>query len=133
MERNTREIYNIDYFEALFIDDVDTVAQAAKVLDMPFIGCPANFQWGFQKEEMLNTGVKYIVDSADEITQDILDRIDADAARGVVWATNGEVLKEEVYITKKTNLPDKLKKGRFNASYKAYSGQSRWRVNKGYI
>jgi phosphoglycolate phosphatase-like HAD superfamily hydrolase len=82
----TREIYNLDYSQVLFIDDVNTVAETAKTMNIPFIGCPTNSQWGFQKEEMARTGVKYMVDSVGEITQEILDSVDDDASKGLAWS-----------------------------------------------
>jgi phosphoglycolate phosphatase-like HAD superfamily hydrolase len=82
----TDEIYNLKYSEVLFIDDVNSVALTAKRMNVPFIGCPTNSQWGFQKQEMQRTGVKYIVESVGEVSQEILDNVDADASKGLVWS-----------------------------------------------
>lgn len=82
----TKEIYSLDFSEVLFIDDVNTVAETAKKMNIPFIGCATNSRWGFQKEEMAKTGVKYLVDSIGEINQEILDRLDYDASAGIVWS-----------------------------------------------
>jgi hypothetical protein len=82
----TRDIHTLDFSQALFIDDVDSVAKNAKDLKIPFIGCPTNSRWGFQKEEMKRTGVKYLVESIGQINQAILDKIDDDASEGMVWS-----------------------------------------------
>ncbi|MEI5992678.1 HAD family hydrolase [Candidatus Enterococcus mansonii] len=73
-----QDMYKIDFKEALFVDDVDRVAKEAKKYKVPFIGVPAIHSWGFQEEEMKKTGVKYMVKSVNEITQQFLEKIDSD-------------------------------------------------------
>ena len=85
----TRDIYGLEFNQVLFIDDVNTVAEVAKANNVPFIGIPANFAWGFQKQEMIDTGVRYILDSVRDIDRALLDRIDYEASIGTVWS-NGE-------------------------------------------
>ncbi|MEX2784948.1 HAD family hydrolase [Streptococcus sp. H49] len=70
--------YGVDFSQALFIDDVNRVAEEAKKYGTPFIGIPANHSWGFQESEMKKTGVKYIVHSVKEITKDFLKMVDSD-------------------------------------------------------
>lgn len=76
------EKYNFNFSEVLFIDDVAKVAIEAKELGIPFIGIPNSHKWGFQKEIMEELGVKYLVSSIEEITEDYLNTIDRDSC---VW------------------------------------------------
>lgn len=70
--------YHLDFSEVLFIDDVNNVAEECKKYNIPFIGMPANYSWGFQKEAMEKTGVKYIVSSVKELSSSYLDEVCAD-------------------------------------------------------
>lgn len=81
----TKDKKKIDYNQILFIDDVNTVAEAAKSLNIPFIGIPANHSWGYQREDMENTGVKYLVSSVREIDKNMIYKIDQDIAEGKIW------------------------------------------------
>lgn len=85
----TKNFYDLEYNQVLFIDDVNTVAEAAKSLNVPFIGIPAGFSWGFQREDMIKTGVKYLLHSIRDIDSELLDQIDREAAAGTIW-DNGE-------------------------------------------
>lgn len=78
----TKDIYGLEFSQVLFIDDVNTVAEVAKELNIPFIGVPCT---EFQREDMIATGVKYMVNSVKEIDRDLLEKIDADARQGTVW------------------------------------------------
>lgn len=71
--------------EICFIDDVNSVAETAKLLDVPFIGVPSQQSWSFQKAGMFKAGVKYIVDSISDINKELIYRVDDDAASGSVW------------------------------------------------
>lgn len=73
-----QDFYQLNFDEALFIDDVSKVAQEAKKYNIPFIGVPATHSWGFQENEMKKTGVKYQVNSVNEINQDYLKKLDLD-------------------------------------------------------
>jgi phosphoglycolate phosphatase-like HAD superfamily hydrolase len=77
--------YGLEYNQVLFIDDVNTVAEAAKANKASFIGIPSNFPWGFQRQDMISTGVKYILDSVKDINRGLLEKIDAEAAAGTLW------------------------------------------------
>lgn len=70
--------YNLDFTDVLFIDDVAKVALEAKKFDIPFIGVPSSHEWGFQKQLMQKAGVKYMVSSIEEITEDYLRLVDED-------------------------------------------------------
>ena len=73
-----KDIHGLEFSEVLFIDDVNRMAEEAKKYKIPFIGAPAQHSWGFQKKEMEKTGVKYIVNSINEITLDYLEKVDSD-------------------------------------------------------
>ena len=70
-----KNIYHLKYDEVLFIDDVNRVAKEAKKYKIPFIGMPADNDWGFQKEEMEETQVKYIVGTVKDITPAFLENV----------------------------------------------------------
>jgi hypothetical protein len=71
--------------EALFVDDVNRFAEFARHFGVAFIGMPSPFEHSFQREHMLLTGVRHLVGGLDEITDPLLDRLDAEAAAGAVW------------------------------------------------
>jgi phosphoglycolate phosphatase-like HAD superfamily hydrolase len=81
----TKDIYGLDYKQVLFIDDVNTVAETAKSLNTAFIGCPSSFQWGFQRQDMIKTGVRYLVKSVGEINESMLEKIDFESGCGKIW------------------------------------------------
>lgn len=64
--------------QVLFIDDVNTVAEEAKRLGCPFIGVPARNAWGWQYLDMQLTGVRYLVDSVQNISLAMLQALDRD-------------------------------------------------------
>jgi len=80
-----KDIYKLEYNQALFIDDVNTVAETAKVLNVPFIGVPSKECWSYQKEDMERTGVKYLVSNINEINLEMLEDIDINAVSGKLW------------------------------------------------
>ena len=71
--------------QALFIDDVARVADAARSLNAAFIGHPSTFEHGFQAQLMREAGVRHLVRSLDEIDEPLRRTVDAEAARGAVW------------------------------------------------
>jgi len=81
----TKDIYNIDYDQVLFIDDVNTVAEKAKELNVPFIGIPSCEEWSYQKSDMSQTGVNHIVKSIRDINLELLNTIDSEVANHKVW------------------------------------------------
>ncbi|MCZ0210194.1 HAD family phosphatase [Streptomyces sp. UMAF16] len=72
--------------EVLFVDDVARVAEAARELGAPFIGHPSDFEHGYQRQLMAETGARHIVGSLDEIDEALLRTIDAEARAGTLWA-----------------------------------------------
>ncbi|MEU7022162.1 HAD family phosphatase [Streptomyces sp. NPDC046203] len=75
------DVFDLGLDEALFVDDVARVAEAAKTLGVPFIGHPSSFQGTFMKE----LEVRHIVDSLDAIDEELLRTLDAEAAAGTLW------------------------------------------------
>ncbi|AJW94612.1 HAD family hydrolase [Burkholderia gladioli] len=80
-----RDFYKLAPHQALFIDDVNFVAEHAKMLGTPFIGVPSNEAWSWQKHDMKETGVRRIVDSVSQIDLALLQEIDAAAVHGGGW------------------------------------------------
>lgn len=81
----TKDIYGLEYNQVLFIDDVNFVAECAKANNVPFIGIPSHFPWGFQRQDMIKTKVKYLLNSIKEVNADLLERIDYEASVGIIW------------------------------------------------
>lgn len=80
-----RDMYKVEYDEALFIDDVNTVAEVAKANNVPFIGIGSEDPWSWQKSDMMKTGVKYLYDSVSRVTREVLERVDDEAYNHTVW------------------------------------------------
>lgn len=70
--------YGVSPEESIFIDDVNFVAESCKDLGCGFIGMPSNHAWGWQKKDMIDTGVKYIATCPDDITLEIIKDISSD-------------------------------------------------------
>ncbi|MEN8655980.1 HAD family phosphatase [Streptomyces sp. 21So2-11] len=83
----TTEVFGLGFDEVVFIDDVARVAEAAKELDVAFVGHPSGFEHGHQGELMRKTGVRHLVDCLADIDEELLRTVDAEAAAGTVWAT----------------------------------------------
>ncbi|QUJ66791.1 HAD family hydrolase [Photobacterium sp. GJ3] len=78
----TREIFDYNYDEVLFIDDINRMAEVAKYFNTGFIGTPVT---EFQVNQMKETGTKYIVNSISEITEDMLHEIDTHLEKNTTW------------------------------------------------
>ncbi|MBP2403824.1 hypothetical protein SNS2_2428 [Streptomyces netropsis] len=81
------DVFGLDHDQALFIDDVARVAEAARSLGTAFIGHPPHFAHGFQGELMRAAGVRHIVGSLPAIDEPLLRALDAEAAAGTLWAS----------------------------------------------
>ena len=81
----THEVFGLAGDQVVFIDDVAAVAEAAKRLDVPFIGHPSSFEGSFQRHLMQEAGVRHLVDSLHDIDEERLRAIDAEASAGTVW------------------------------------------------
>lgn len=66
--------------QVLFLDDVNTVAEACRGLGCGFVGLPATEAWSWQRSDMAATGVRYCVSRPEEITPSMLEEIDHDVA-----------------------------------------------------
>jgi beta-phosphoglucomutase-like phosphatase (HAD superfamily) len=78
----TVNVFGLNYSQAVFIDDVASVAQEAKILGIPFVGHPAN---EYQRSTMRRIGVRHIVGSLAAIDDPLLFRLDAEASSGTIW------------------------------------------------
>ncbi|MFE7953964.1 HAD family phosphatase [Streptomyces sp. NPDC057413] len=81
----TADVFGLQHDEALFVDDVARVAETARALGTAFIGLPSPFPHGFQRQLMGEAGVRHLVDGLDAIDEELLRRVDAEAAAGTVW------------------------------------------------
>jgi len=79
------DIYKVKNKEILFIDDVNTVAEEAKRLNMPFIGMPSSFEFSYQRADMIQTGVKHIISNLKEINLSLIRKIDKEADKNILW------------------------------------------------
>lgn len=83
--REILDMYRIAPEQALFIDDVNFVAEHARALGVPFIGVPSLDAWSWQKHDMQETGVRHLVESVSQIDRALLLTIDREAAGGRFW------------------------------------------------
>ncbi|GLF95744.1 HAD family hydrolase [Streptomyces yaizuensis] len=81
----TVDHFGLEHGEALFVDDVALVAEAARGLGAPFIGQPSGFVHGFQRQLMTEAGVRHLVDAPEAIDEALIRAVDAEAALGTVW------------------------------------------------
>lgn len=76
------DICHTESSRIVFIDDVNTVAEAARQYNAPFIGVPST---GFQKQDMIQTGVKFMVASIRDIDMAYIGAVDDAAHDGSCW------------------------------------------------
>ncbi|MFH8610521.1 HAD family hydrolase [Streptomyces sp. NPDC018029] len=81
----TEDVFRLRFDQVLFIDDVARVAQTARELGVAFIGHPSDYEYGYQRPLMEQVGVRHVVRSLDEIDEELLRRVDAEAAAGRNW------------------------------------------------
>lgn len=79
------DICKVEPARALFIDDVNFVAEHAKELGVPFIGVPAQDSFSWQRQSMQETGVPFIVDAVCRIDGELLRQVDERAGQGRFW------------------------------------------------
>ncbi|MGW2657265.1 HAD family phosphatase [Streptomyces sp. NPDC001478] len=85
-------VFGLRREQVLFIDDAASFAARARELDVPFIGHPSAFEHGFQPALMRETGARHVVGSLHEIDEDLLRRLDHEAAEGTVWRGSAEAV-----------------------------------------
>ncbi|WP_311765199.1 HAD family phosphatase [Streptomyces zingiberis] len=81
----TCEVFGLAVDQALFVDDVARVAEAARDLGAAFIGHPGGFAHGFQAAAMRAAGVRHLVNSLAAIDEELLRTVDREAAAGTLW------------------------------------------------
>ncbi|MEV0219956.1 HAD family phosphatase [Streptomyces sp. NPDC050704] len=72
--------FGLEHDQVLVIDDVAKVAEEAGRLGMGFIGYPSGFEHSFQRELMVEAGVRHLVDSLHSVDENLLRALDAEAA-----------------------------------------------------
>lgn len=77
--------FGVEPSESLFVDDVNRFAEFAKDLGVGFIGLPNDHPHSFQREHMMETGVRHLVWSLPDIDDALLDVLDHESATGLVW------------------------------------------------
>jgi phosphoglycolate phosphatase-like HAD superfamily hydrolase len=81
-----RDVFGYGFDEAVFVDDINRVAEVAKALGTGFIGVPASMPHNFQRAEMEAIGVRYLVDDIRQIDAALLEKVDEELAAGTLWA-----------------------------------------------
>ena len=82
------DVFKLRCDQALFIDDVARVAEAARPLGAAFIGHPTTYEHSFQRQLMREAGVRHLVGSLDEIDERLLRTVDDEAAVGGLWPSS---------------------------------------------
>ncbi|GGV65160.1 hypothetical protein GCM10010277_72280 [Streptomyces longisporoflavus] len=79
------QTFGLKHDEAVFVDDVARVAEEARSLNVAFIGHPSTYEHSFQRQLMVEAGVRHLVDRLGQIDAELLRRVDAEAAAGRSW------------------------------------------------
>lgn len=79
------DIFGYDFDEVVYFDDINRVAEVCKAFKAGFIGVPANQPHNFQKAEMKETNVKFMVDNFSELNESIINDVDCLLAQGNFW------------------------------------------------
>ncbi|WP_343233959.1 HAD family phosphatase [Streptomyces sp. CdTB01] len=85
IEEITKDVFGLRYSQVVFIDDVASVAERARDLNVPFIGHPGSFPHGHQRRLMEAVGVRHLVDSLSAIDEELLVAVDREASEGGSW------------------------------------------------
>ncbi|MYT75213.1 MULTISPECIES: HAD family phosphatase [unclassified Streptomyces] len=81
----TADVFSLKHDQALFVDDVARVAEAARTHGFPFVGFPTSFEHSFQAHLMKDAGVRHLIGGLDDIDEELLRTIDDEAATGTLW------------------------------------------------
>ena len=92
------DVFGLRCEQALFIDDVARVAEAAQALGAAFIGHPTAYAHSFQRQLMHEAGVRHMVGSLDAIDELLLRAVDVEAAEGRLWPSDAEGADERVPV-----------------------------------
>lgn len=79
------QVFGLKHDEAVVIDDVARVAEEARALNVAFIGHPSSYEHSFQRQLMVEAGVRHLVDRLGQVDAGLLLRVDAEAAAGRSW------------------------------------------------
>ncbi|MGP6087639.1 HAD family hydrolase [Antarctobacter jejuensis] len=85
MKEIVHDIAGVDPTEALFIDDVNFAATHARAVGTGFIGVPSQEDWCWQKTEMTDANLPFIVRNVGEIDLPMLQSIDHLQKSGQFW------------------------------------------------
>jgi phosphoglycolate phosphatase-like HAD superfamily hydrolase len=88
VEHIVRDVIGCEFGEAVFIDDVSRVADAARAHGAGFIGFPSSEAHWRQRQFMAEAGTRHIVGSLGEITPELLRTVDEELATSAHWRTN---------------------------------------------
>lgn len=80
-----KEKFDLNFDEVIFIDDINRVAEVCKSLATGFIGVPASMPHNYQREEMIATGVKYMVNRFTDITEKLIQKVDDHLFSADLW------------------------------------------------
>lgn len=78
----TKEIFQLEYNQVLFIDDINRMAEVAKYFNAGFAGTPVT---RYQARQMQETGVKYIFNGLSEFKEENLLEIDRRLLQNNLW------------------------------------------------
>lgn len=81
------EVAGVAPTEALFIDDVNFAATHARAVGTGFIGVPSQEDWCWQRTEMTDANLPFIVEDVGEIDLGMLQSIDRMQQSGQFWGT----------------------------------------------
>jgi beta-phosphoglucomutase-like phosphatase (HAD superfamily) len=85
VEHIVRDVIGCGFDQAVFVDDVVRVADAARAHGVGFIGFPSSAAHQRQRRFMTDLGVRHIVESLEQVTPELLARIDAELAASTHW------------------------------------------------
>jgi beta-phosphoglucomutase-like phosphatase (HAD superfamily) len=88
VEHIVRDVIGCEFDQAVFIDDVSRVAQAARAYGVGFIGFPSSAAHQRQRRFMTELGVRHIVGSLAQVTPELLARVDSELAVSTHWPSS---------------------------------------------
>ncbi|CAM5393376.1 HAD family phosphatase [Streptomyces sp. NRRL_ISP-5395] len=83
----SEDVFGLRPAQALFVDDVARVADAARGLGAAFVGRPSDFVHSHQRALMRESGVRHLISGLDELDDGLVRRIDRETATGSLWST----------------------------------------------
>ncbi|MGW8491608.1 HAD family phosphatase [Streptomyces sp. NPDC055886] len=82
----TEDVFGLRPEQALFVDDVARVADAARELGTAFVGRPSTFVHSHQRALMRESGVQHLISGLDELDEALVHRIDHELGSGTFWS-----------------------------------------------